>query len=168
MLGSVCLLSQLIHDVDDIGSGFLPKTTAMRAPSPVLTRLVQRAAVSRTSKPSNVESVDGYNFPALLGPFAPLLAPPLASQPRLNQGKQGERTEDMQPRSPMSNRISPCTQLTLLTNNPGPVRMLGIRDRKPAHSVFSISLPAMYQSVLCQLGAAPHAVTTLYAVTLTT
>ncbi|EGZ76487.1 hypothetical protein NEUTE2DRAFT_133820 [Neurospora tetrasperma FGSC 2509] len=37
-------------------SGFLPKTTAMRAPSPVLTRLVQRAAVSRTSKPSNVEA----------------------------------------------------------------------------------------------------------------
>ncbi|KAK3497734.1 uncharacterized protein B0T23DRAFT_92442 [Neurospora hispaniola] len=81
MLGSVRLLSQLIHDVDDIGSGFLPKTTAMRAPSPVLTRLVQRAAVSRTSKPSNVESVRGYSFPALLGPSP--LSWPLPSHPSL-------------------------------------------------------------------------------------
>ncbi|KAL0475434.1 hypothetical protein QR685DRAFT_594008 [Neurospora intermedia] len=133
----------------------------MRAPSPVLTRLPNLKAVKRGKR-------GWLQLPGPSWPFAPLLAPPLASQPRLNQGKQGERTEDMQPRPPMSNRISSCTQLTLLTNNPGPVRMLGIRDRKPAHSVFSISLPAMYQSVLCQLGGAPHAVTTLYAVTLTT
>lgn len=74
----------------------------------------------------------------------PLSRPlPLASQPRPNQGKQGERTEDMQPRPPVSNEISSCTNLPCL-----PTTRVRNQGPKTSSRSFLYHNAASYQPVL--------------------